>query len=208
MKSGKLGRPPEDRLARQREIYDAVAPLLLTRGARGLALDEAARAACLSIGGLYHYFPTKRDLVLYGVQVAAIDRYCQDFLTTIAPLASHDPRRYLGAYLDHSMGLIAFMRPAFQVALELGVETVRETVEISLGIGMEQCSATLRRFVPEIDEAALATLAQAIRRLCLGALLDRGASAEELSRQVRLLVNACTGNFLGETPPPIQAVAD
>ncbi|MBK9715083.1 MAG: helix-turn-helix transcriptional regulator [Kouleothrix sp.] len=64
---GKRGRPPEDRLARQREIYTAVAPLIEREGVRRLSMRQAAAAACLSIGGLYHYFPTKRELVLWTV---------------------------------------------------------------------------------------------------------------------------------------------
>src|SRR5436305_196848 len=50
---GKPGRPPEDRLGRQYEIYQAVTPLLLAVGARRLSMRDAADAACMSIGGLY-----------------------------------------------------------------------------------------------------------------------------------------------------------
>jgi len=63
----KPGRPPEDRLKRQHEIFLAVAPLIERYGARRLTLRQAARAAHLSLGGLYHYFPTKRDLVLHAL---------------------------------------------------------------------------------------------------------------------------------------------
>src|SRR5215218_11328364 len=62
--SGKPGRPPEDRLRRQHEIFLAVVPLIERYGAKRLTMRQAARAAHLSLGGLYHYVPTKRDLVL------------------------------------------------------------------------------------------------------------------------------------------------
>lgn len=42
---GKPGCPPEDKLARQREIYEAVAPLILEVGPRRLSMLEAARGA-------------------------------------------------------------------------------------------------------------------------------------------------------------------
>ncbi len=45
------------------QIYSMVGPLLFERGARQLTMRDAARAAYLSVGALYHYFPTKRDLV-------------------------------------------------------------------------------------------------------------------------------------------------
>jgi AcrR family transcriptional regulator len=51
MAFGKPGRPPEDRLARQREIYEAVVPLIYRDGARRLSIREAARAAHMSVGG-------------------------------------------------------------------------------------------------------------------------------------------------------------
>jgi hypothetical protein len=51
----KPGRPPEDRLKRQYEIFLAVAPLIERYGAKRLTMRQAARAAHLSLGGLYHY---------------------------------------------------------------------------------------------------------------------------------------------------------
>src|SRR5919202_6385305 len=74
MAFGKPGRPPEDRLARPREIYEAVIPLIYRDGARRLSMRSAARAAHMSVGGLYHYFPAKRDLVLHGLREDARDR--------------------------------------------------------------------------------------------------------------------------------------
>jgi hypothetical protein len=46
--SGKPGRPPEDRLRRQHEIFLAVAPLIERYGARRLTMRQAARATHLS----------------------------------------------------------------------------------------------------------------------------------------------------------------
>ena len=40
---GKVGRPAEDRLLRQREIFEAVAPLLLEVGARELTMRHGGR---------------------------------------------------------------------------------------------------------------------------------------------------------------------
>src|SRR5260370_10216675 len=45
MTFGKPGRPPEDRMARQCEIFVAVSPLLLTIGAQQLSMRQAAQAA-------------------------------------------------------------------------------------------------------------------------------------------------------------------
>ena len=78
--SGKPGRPPEDRLKRQHEIFLAVAPLIERHGAKRLTMRQAARAAHLSLGGLYHYFPTKGDLVLHALKPEAVARLCAEFM--------------------------------------------------------------------------------------------------------------------------------
>ena len=91
MTFGKLGRPPEDRLARQDEIYRAVSPLIVEVGARQLSMRQAARAASLSIGGLYYYFPTKRELLLHGLCPAALLRYCAEFHAEFDHLTASGP---------------------------------------------------------------------------------------------------------------------
>jgi AcrR family transcriptional regulator len=95
--SGKPGRPPEDRLKRQSEIFLAVTPLIERYGARRLTMRQAARAAHLSVGGLYHYFPTKRDLVLHALKPEAVARVCAEFHGRHADLERTDPRRYVRA---------------------------------------------------------------------------------------------------------------
>ena len=117
---GKVGRPAEDKFARQCEIYEAVAPLILTVGARRLSVRQAARAACLSMGGLYHYFPTKRDLVLFALQPETLDRRCQDFHREYGELAARDPRLYFDLYVDFAVQGVRLWQPAIQAALEMG----------------------------------------------------------------------------------------
>src|SRR3954466_12428039 len=98
MTFGKVGRPPEDRFARKLEIFQAVSPLLLSVGAHRLSMQQAAKAACLSVGGLYHYFPTKRDLVLYTLQPDVLDRRCMDFHNQYRDVAQRHPHRYFELY--------------------------------------------------------------------------------------------------------------
>src|SRR5689334_11440210 len=103
MTFGKVGRPPEDRFGRKLEIFEAVAPLILEKGARRLSMQEAACAACLSIGGLYHYFPTKRELVLYTLQPDVLDRRCLHFHLKYQGLASSEPERYFVLFVDFAV---------------------------------------------------------------------------------------------------------
>jgi AcrR family transcriptional regulator len=120
--SGKPGRPPEDRLRRQHEIFLAVAPLIERYGAKRLTMRQAARAAHLSLGGLYHYFPTKRDLVLHALKPEAVARLCAEFHGRHAGLERTDPGRHVQADVDYMARQCFFIRPAFHAALELDAE--------------------------------------------------------------------------------------
>src|SRR5262249_7095824 len=179
----KVGRPPEDRLCRQREIYLAVAPLLRRSGVRGLSMRAAARAAYVSGGGLFYYFPTKRDLALHGLQPEAIAGYCHDKVGTYAHLAETDPAAYSKAVLDHLYDLVVgFVLPAYDAAVELGVETahaqVRRTLEGSLG----EARNLLWPLVPHLDEAGVVPLGAGLLRLAPRLLLYPAAPPRQLRR--------------------------
>ena len=73
------GRPAEDHLQRQREIYEAAGPLILARGRAHLSMQQIARAAHASVGSLYYYFPSKRDLVLCGLRTEVLAHRCAAF---------------------------------------------------------------------------------------------------------------------------------
>src|SRR5687768_13949306 len=111
MAFGKPGRPPEDRQARQQEIYRAVGPLILEHGVGHLSMRQAAHAACLSVGGLYHYFPTKRDLVLHPLRPEVLLRRCHDFHGQYGGLSISNPAQYLAVYLDFLADTALLLRP-------------------------------------------------------------------------------------------------
>ena len=195
VRRSRLGRPPEDRLARCQEIYLAAAPLILRDGARRLAMRDVAKAACISVGGLYHYFLSKRDLVLYGLRWDARDRLCREYRERIADLAGWSLERYLELYLDHSIKMFAFVRPSIQAATELGVEELQEGLDSGLRANVGELVASLRQVVPGASDERLEALARMIRRVVLGALIDRHADLDEVREQLRTLIEA-----VGPTP--------
>ncbi len=188
MAFGKRGRPPEDRLVRQREIYNAVAPLILQVGARRLSMRQAAQVACLSIGGLYHYFPTKRDLVLHGLCPEALLRHCQDFHTQFGYLADLDPQRYMDEGINVVVKEVAFCRPAIHAALELGAGSFWEVIETLLTSTALEFEEKLQRLFPAVDEQELHQWGRAIRRSICAALLDKSVSPDELRDELHMLV--------------------
>ncbi|HEU0235645.1 MAG TPA: TetR/AcrR family transcriptional regulator [Candidatus Limnocylindrales bacterium] len=192
MAFGKPGRPHEDRLLRQREIFDAVAPLILERGARRVTMRDAARAAYMSVGGLYHYFATKRDLLLHPLTQDALDRFCSDFLKGSFGLKADDPRAFLDIYAEFCARTCLFVRPAAQAAVELGSETFWPVLEASMQTGLDNFLEALRQVAPRLEESELIVLAQAIRRVLLAALFDRTMTADDIGAGVRALVETAT----------------
>lgn len=188
MTFGKLGRPAEDRLARQREIYEAVAPLILEIGVRALSMRMAAHAACLSIGGLYHHFATKRELVLHGLQPEAIARHCQDFHDKFDRLAASDPIAYLNLGIDSLIGALLFIRPAFHAALELGIETFSDVLQTSLASATEEFTKSLRYVFPHAENDKVCGAARAFSRSIMSALLDKNITAQEFRNEVSALI--------------------
>ena len=185
---GKPGRPPEDRLARQYETYQAVIPVLLTVGARKLAVRDAAHAACMSIGGLYHYFPTKRDLVLHGLDLAARSRICAENRALLADLRTWDVERYLDNYTAFTIRMLRFMHPAVLAALELSVEELQAQLDAGLTYNVTELAETLRALAPDLPDERLAAMGRAIRRIGLGALIDRHTDFEEVREQLYALL--------------------
>lgn len=175
-------------LHRQREIYEAVSPLILDIGVRRLSMRMAARAACLSVGGLYHHFATKNDLVLHGMQPEAIARYCQDFHSKFGHLANSNPAGFLDAYLDFVTDAIEFIRPAVHAALELGVETLENVLEPSLTAASDEFTATFRAVFPGASEDAVYRAGRAINRAIVSALFDRNLTAQEFRGEVSALI--------------------
>jgi hypothetical protein len=196
----KKGRPTEDRLARQREIYEAVSPLILEGGARRLSMRAAANAACLSVGGLYYYFPTKRNLVLHGLCPEAIRRCCQDFEAQFGHLVIVDPQRYMDEGVADVVSVVRFCRPAIHAALELGTESFWEVIDGLLTSTALQFEAGLRRGVPEASDREVHLLGRALRRSICAALLDKSITADEFRNELHTLVNGylALGNQRGD----------
>lgn len=188
MTFGKKGRPAEDRLLRQREIYNAVSPLIMQVGARRISMRQAAQAACLSLGGLYHYFPTKRDLVLHSVRPEALRRLCDDFHAEFGHLAQRDPQRYMQEGVNIVVKQMSFYRPGVYAALELGNESFWEVIETLLTSTSLQFEERLQMLYPAISEDELQQWGQAIRRSICAALLDKRVSPDQLRDELRMLV--------------------
>ncbi|MCL5958014.1 MAG: TetR/AcrR family transcriptional regulator [Chloroflexi bacterium] len=189
MELRKAGRPPEDRLVRRMEIYRTIAPLLQECGMKRLSMRDAAKAACLSIGGLYHYFPTKRDMALFPLNSEVRAHLCREFKIAHTHLAERDPRAYLTAFVDNVVNNIFLVRPAVLAARDLGAATLWSIVEQGINDVAAELLAAVKPVFPEATEHDLLGMAKALRQIAIGAIFDSTATSEQIRKEVRALVD-------------------
>ncbi|TMD15833.1 MAG: TetR/AcrR family transcriptional regulator [Chloroflexi bacterium] len=187
--SGKLGRPAEDRVQRRREIWGAVGPLIEKFGARNLTMRQAAAVSFLSLGGLYHYFPNRRSLVLFGLDQEAHKRVCAEFNKQYGHLKDSDPQAATEAFIRFFGSQVSFVRPAVQAALELGAEEFMSRLEANLNVGLDGFAQTLRLALPDADDRDLRAVARSVRRLVLAGLVDRSITQSEIEEELRAVVS-------------------
>jgi AcrR family transcriptional regulator len=142
----------------------------------------------MSVGGLYHYFPTKRDLVLHGLREDARARLCREYRSDLGDLSGWSTGRHIEVYLDLSIRMFSFAKPSVQAALELGAEELQAVLDGGLRTNVGELVETLRLVDAGIPEEDLEALARALRRVVLGALVDRHAALDETREQMRVLI--------------------
>jgi AcrR family transcriptional regulator len=87
--------------ARREQLLASGARLLAERPYDEVSIEEIARAAGVSKGLLYHYFPTKREFL-----IAAIERGQEELAELTAPDPGIPPAEQLGASLDRFLGFV------------------------------------------------------------------------------------------------------
>lgn len=141
----------------------------------------------MSLGGLQHYFPTKRDLVLHALRPEAMDRICADFSARHTDLERNQPRRYLAAQADFMARQYDFIRPAYQAAQELDPEQARRQIEAVIDGRLRSCAEPLRRAFPECTEAEIHSRGRSLRRTFFSALIDSTVTPGELREEFLVL---------------------
>ena len=186
---GKPGRPPEDRVQRRREIWAAVSPLIEKFGARNLTMRQAAAVSFLSLGGLYHYFPDKRSLVLFGLDQEAHERVCMEFKATYGHLKDSDPQAAAEAFVEFFSERVSFIRPAMYAALELGAQDFMSRLQTNINVGLDAFVQVLELAVPDAEDRDLRLVARSVRRLVLAGIVDRSVTRSEIEEEIRAVVS-------------------
>ncbi len=173
------GRPPEHRFLRQREIFEAVLPLLKRRGARGLTMRDAAAASFMSVGGLNHYFPTKADLLFWPLLATTCEAAHEDFAKQYQVLRERDPGAFLERFVEDTVSAIVdYCTPSMQAAVEFGAEEFWDVMEG--GMTPAPLIAVFEEVRGPLAAEQRDRLTRAVRRAFIGATLDPRVSGEEL----------------------------
>jgi len=146
--------------ARREQLLASGARLLAERPFDEVSIEEIARAAGVSKGLLYHYFPTKKDFL-----IAALERGQEELAALTAPDAALPPAEQLAASLDrfldfvekHEAAYAAIFRsrgggdPEIQAALDAGRRQRMDAVIESLAT-WEAAPASVER-TPTLETA-------------------------------------------------------
>ena len=169
--AGRPGAPPSQR----QHILDTALSLMAQRGVDGTSMRDLAAAAGLNVASLYHYFPSKRDLLVAVLEErgfleelaagpAALQRASADVLSEL-----------LGDILNSMLEVEDFIR------LMLG--EVMRGEETAHAVGVELFSATqesLERWLTETEPAICAgpgapAMARMLRAMIVGLFIEHVA---------------------------------
>ncbi|MDA8356320.1 MAG: TetR/AcrR family transcriptional regulator [Actinomycetota bacterium] len=160
----------------RQHILDTALALMSQRGVDGTSMRDLAAAANLNVASLYHYFPSKRDLLVAVLE----DRGFIAGLAAPSPAAlTRDPADALSELLDDI--LRSMLEVEDFIRLMLG-EVLRGD-ETAFAVGAELFAATqasLERWLAECDpqvceETGPAAVARMLRAMVVGLFFEHVA---------------------------------
>jgi AcrR family transcriptional regulator len=173
---------------RRRQLLEAGARVFTERSYDDASMAEVARAAGISKGLLYHYFPSKRDLFVATLEAAAAE---------LRDITEPDPSRpipeQLAAILDAYLAWIEDHADSYAKLLEsaTGSDDVRSYMAQMRSGTVERILGTL---VTGGDPAAVRTALNGFLWFIDGACLDWLASKDLTREQLRdMLVTTFAG---------------
>jgi AcrR family transcriptional regulator len=180
---------PEKHRARRTHIIESAMVLFASKGFADTTTSDICRAAGISTGALFHYFPSKQA-VFYGIW--ELDRTEWDEVF-IAAEANPDPWAALMAIVDKLAADAA--EPIMAGLLLEVIAQAHRDIEFAAGLA-------------ENDRRQISGVAELIRRLREADLADPGLSDEEAARWVLTLADSFLGRGYPEPDRDLDAAVD
>jgi AcrR family transcriptional regulator len=147
-------------------------------------MSAMAEAAHMSVGGVYHYFDTKRQLLLHGLNPEALALACTTFHEAMLKDSPQGQGAVASVYVEKSIYMFRLIQPAAMAALELGMDETKAVLESVLRQDADGLIEILATVTPELTDGSRADLAIAIRRTLLALSFDPHATEEDVRRQL------------------------
>jgi AcrR family transcriptional regulator len=167
---------PADSSPRQR-ILDVTLALMAQRGVDGTSMRDLASATGLNVASLYHYFPSKRDLLLAVLaERGMMDELALPFSesTPTSESATQTERltELLDTILESMLELEDFVRLMLGEAMR-GQETVQNVGKELISTTQEALERWLTESQPELTSGGRApALARALRAFLIGLFFE------------------------------------
>ncbi len=162
---------------RKAQILEAATACFITDGFHGATTAQIAKAAGISMGLLYRYYPSKDELI---IAAAAQDR--DEYVAAI---------EIFGNAVSLSAGLTEYLRVAFDRALDLGY--VRLSCEVLAEAGRNpELRTTLAAGDAQVRKAMIAAIKALQKRGLVASSLAPGATADFLG----ILVDGTIGRIV------------
>jgi hypothetical protein len=114
---------------------------------------------------------------------------CSDFHDRHTQLEGADGVRYVEANAAYMARQCAFIRPAFQAALELDSHVAWEHIRVSIERGLDSCTRPLALALPQCTAEEIESLGRQVRRTFFSALIDTSVTPDELRRAFLSLIH-------------------
>jgi AcrR family transcriptional regulator len=158
-------------------------------GVAGFSMERAAATAGSSIGGLYHYFPNKTALVLYGLNPENLHRVCADFAGRHATLAVSDPAAVFSAGLTEFVSAgQTYLRPSWAAASELDTPSAGTQLERAVTVLCGQLIHLVTAAHPRLAPGSADRLEATVRRGWIGGLVDEDVTPLQLRAELRAII--------------------
>jgi AcrR family transcriptional regulator len=166
--------------AQRQHILAVALSLMAQNGVDGTSMRELAGATGLNVASLYHYFPSKADLL---VAVLEEHGFVENLATASPPALARDPATGLADLLTDI--LLSMLEVEDFVRLMLGEVMRGDETAHEVGVGLFAATQTsLERWLEEAgpslcDPASRAAMARMLRAMVVGMFIEHVAGVLE-----------------------------